>query len=479
MRVSGAHIPRDAARACAFGDNADARVDVIAVSSALVLCESPAVAEPSAGAAVRISLDDSRGAWSETAATIARVDRPVVYASYPKRVAESGGASLEVHGASFAGAVGDADACVFGAVRPVVGRAVSDALAECVSLGGAGRRALRLGGQPRRRPARRRRERRRRHRRRARARRRSPRAALGGRRAPGGGRGRRRETDAGGGRRRGVRLGAAAAGVRERRVRRARRDDDGAFRRRANAWACLVPATPPASASRVTPSQIAEMRSAVRRRHVRLCADGADARDAARDGDERRAPSCASSASTCPSTTPRARRAPCCAPSAASTPRLPRLCRPRSRRRSRPDAAGGGGGASSCGSSRRAARRGPRTKAPRRSRLCRRRAPRVAPAAGWDVGGITVSARAGDGAELTQASFPPFACQFGSLAPRARRRAGRDALRRAGGGAGARPVGVAPGLVGAAGGAPTLRTAARERLAAAPRWRPRSATARR
>ena len=87
------------------------------------------------------------------------------------------------------------------------------------------------------------------------------------------------------------------------------------------------------------------------------------------------------------------------------------------------------------------------------------RAAGVAPAAGWDVGGIAVSvAVVGDGAELAQASFPPFACQFGSLAPVAARAAGPDAMLCVAPAAapGARPVGVAQGLVGVAGGAPTF-----------------------
>ena len=112
------------------------------------------------------------------------------------------------------------------------------------------------------------------------------------------------------------------------------------------------------------------------------------------------------------------------------------------------------------------------------------RAAGVAPAAGWDVGGITVSvAVVGDGAELTQASFPPFACQFGSLAPVAARAAGPDAMLCVAPAAGARRA--AGGASRRGSWAPRAarrrsRTAARRASSPPrPRWRPRSATARR
>ena len=482
VRVSGAHIPRDAARACAFGDNADARVDVIAVSSALVLCESPAVAEPSAGAAVRISLDDSRGAWSETAATIARVDRPVVYASYPKRVAESGGASLEVHGASFAGAVGDADACVFGAVRPVVGRAVSDALAECVSPAaapGAGRFVSVASREDDRlvadgngvvdivvAPAL---------------------AAAFPTRGPSAGGVRLVvvvdgdvETDAGGG----VVDAACAFGAR---VAAASASGNAAYGALAatttapfagapNVWACLVPATPPGVVGvRARASQIAEMRSAsfegvtfafaptARARATQPATVTSDARAVVRvvgvDLPEHDAAG-QTGAVLC------AFGGVDAASPAAFVSSALAACES-------PDAAGGGGGAFQLrlvteGGEAWTADEGAATL----EVVPSTRAAGVAPAAGWDVGGITVSvAVVGDGAELTQASFPPFACQFGSLAPVAARAAGPDAMLCVAPAAapGARPVGVAPGLVGAAGGAPTFtHRRAPSVLAAAP-----------
>ena len=243
-----------------------------------------------------------------------------------------------------------------------------------------------------------------------------------------------------------------------------------------NVWACLVPATPPGVVGvRARASQIAEMRSAsfegvtfafaptARARATQPATVTSDARAVVRVVGV-----------DLPEHAPRARRAPCCAPSAASTPRLPpRLCRPRSRRASRRTRRAAAAARSSCGSSRRAARRGPRTKAPRRSRLCRRRAPRVSrpPPDGTSEASPSPSPSSATAPELTQASFPPFACQFGSLAPVAARAAGPDAMLCVAPAAapGARPVGVAPGLVGAAGGAPTFtHRRAPSVLAAAP-----------
>ena len=482
VRVSGAHIPRDATRACAFGDNVDAHVDLIAVSSALALCESPAAAEPSTGAAVRISLDDSRGAWSETAAAVARVHRPVVYASFPRRVAESGGASLEVHGASFAHAVGDADACVFGAVHPVVGRAVGDALAECVSPAaapGTGR-FVSLASRADDRlvadgnslvdvvvaPAL---------------------AAAFPTRGPSAGGVRlvvvvdgHVETDAGGG----TVDAACAFGAR---VTAAGASGNAALGALAatttapfvgapNVWTCLVPATPPGVVGvRARASQIDETPSVsfegvtfayaptASARAAQPAMVTADARAVVRvvgvDLPEHDAAGLTG--------------AVLCAFGGVDGALTTAFVSSALVACESPGARDGGGGAFQLrlvteGGEAWTADEGAATL----EVVPSTRAAGVAPAAGWDVGGIAVSvAVVGDGAELAQASFPPFACQFGSLAPVAARAAGPEAMLCVAPAAapGARPVGVAQGLVDVTGGAPTFTHRRGPRvLAAAP-----------
>ena len=470
VRVSGAHIPRDAARVCAFGDDGDAHADVIAVSSALALCESPPAAELSAGAALRISLDDSRGAWSETAATVARVDRPVVYASFPRRVAEAGGALLEVHGASFARAGGDdADACVFGAVRPVVGRAVGDELVECVSpaaAAGAGRfvsvtsreddRLVADGNglvdvvvAP-------------------------TLAAAFPTRGPAAGGVRLVvvvdgdvETDAGGG----VVDAACAFGAR---VAAASASGNAAYGALAaattapfagapNVWACLVPATPPGVVRvRALASQIAESHSSLVEGVAFAFAPTASARAAqpATVTSDARAVVRVVGVDLPEHDAAGQTGAVLCAFGGADIASPAAFVSSALVACESPGEADGGFGAFRLrlvteGGEAWTAEEGAATL----EVVPSTRAAGVAPAAGWDVGGIAVSvAVVGDGAELAQASFPPFACQFGSLAPVAARAAGPDAMLCVAPAAapGARPVGVVQGLVGVAGGAPTF-----------------------
>ena len=107
------------------------------------------------------------------------------------------------------------------------------------------------------------------------------------------------------------------------------------------------------------------------------------------------------------------------------------------------------------------------------------RAVSVEPADGWEEGGVLVDVSVGtlplgvsDGA-----TFPPFACQFGTIAPVASR-AGSTSVRCAAPAAkpGARRVGVVPGrdvLGGATGGAPVFTHLPKpEVTGASPTWAP-------
>ena len=471
VRVSGAHISRDSARLCAFGDNTNARVQVVAVSSALAFCEAPARFgdDDSVETTIRLSLHETRdvssASWSETAATVTRVEKHLVYDVFPRRVGESGGATLVVHGARFVGAA-DADACVFGAVSPVLGRAVSHERVECVSPSAAGgarfvsvvnredNRLVADGGAavtivvppklaaayPTRGPA------------------------VGGTRLVVIVDGDVETDDAGG-----VVDAACAFGERLAPASSFGNAGYGAlnatttafFVGAPNVWACFVPPTPPsfigvhARASDLTESGMGregitfafaptaavramqpatvtdDARAVVRVVGVHLPEDGG--------GGETGAVLCAFGdvEIASPAVFVSSALVVCESPGASVR--------------------GGGafqlrlvteGGESWTGDDGATLAVVPST-----------RAVEVSPAVGWEVGGIAVAvAVIGDGAAAAEAAFPPFACQFGAIAPVAARAAGPDTVLcvAPAASAGVRPVGVVQGLVDIAAGAPTF-----------------------
>ena len=471
VRVPGAHISRDSARLCAFGDNTNARVQVVAVSSALAFCEAPARFgdDDSVETTIRLSLHETRdvssASWSETAATVTRVEKHLVYDVFPRRVGESGGATLVVHGARFVGAA-DADACVFGAVSPVLGRAVSHERVECVSPSAAGgarfvsvvnredNRLVADGGAavtivvppklaaayPTRGPA------------------------VGGTRLVVIVDGDVETDDAGG-----VVDAACAFGERLAPASSFGNAGYGAlnatttafFVGAPNVWACFVPPTPPsfigvhARASDLTESGMGregitfafaptaavramqpatvtdDARAVVRVVGVHLPEDGG--------GGETGAVLCAFGdvEIASPAVFVSSALVVCESPGASVR--------------------GGGafqlrlvteGGESWTGDDGATLAVVPST-----------RAVEVSPAVGWEVGGIAVAvAVIGDGAAAAEAAFPPFACQFGAIAPVAARAAGPDTVLcvAPAASAGVRPVGVVQGLVDIAAGAPTF-----------------------
>ena len=471
VRVPGAHISRDSARLCAFGDNTNARVQVVAVSSALAFCEAPARFgdDDSVETTIRLSLHETRdvssASWSETAATVTRVEKHLVYDVFPRRVGESGGATLVVHGARFVGAA-DADACVFGAVSPVLGRAVSHERVECVSPSAAGgarfvsvvnredNRLVADGGAavtivvppklaaayPTRGPA------------------------VGGTHLVVIVDGDVETDDAGG-----VVDAACAFGERLAPASSFGNAGYGAlnatttafFVGAPNVWACFVPPTPPgfigvhARASDLTESGMGregitfafaptaavramqpatvtdDARAVVRVVGVHLPEDGG--------GGETGAVLCAFGdvEIASPAVFVSSALVVCESPGASVR--------------------GGGafqlrlvteGGESWTGDDGATLAVVPST-----------RAVEVSPAVGWEVGGIAVAvAVIGDGAAAAEAAFPPFACQFGAIAPVAARAAGPDTVLcvAPAASAGVRPVGVVQGLVDIAAGAPTF-----------------------
>ena len=462
VRVSGAHISRDSQRSCAFDDNTNALVEVVAVSSALAFCESPIRqgSENSMETTIRLSLheasDVSSASWSETAATFARVEQSVVYDVFPKRVAESGGAVLAVHGARFASAA-DADACMFGAVSPVVGRAVSDELVECVTPSAAGgarnvsvanREDYRLvadgGGTvtivvppaltaayPTRGPA------------------------VGGVRLVVIVDGDVEMDDAAGGVDVACAFGELLASATSSGVAAYGAIDS-------NVWTCFVPATPPGFVGvRARVSGVTESRTRlagitfafVPTASVRALQPATvtnDARAVVRvvgvhlpmdDGaGETGAVLCAFGDVEIAS--------PAIFISSALV-----VCES-------PGASARGGGAFQLrliteGGEAWTGDEGAATL----EIVPSTRAAGVSPAVGWEVGGIAVSvAVVSDGTAATEATFPPFACQFGSIAPVVARASGPDAVLcvAPAASAGDRPVGVVQGLVDIAAGAPTF-----------------------
>ena len=126
VRVSGAHFSLTN-RPCGFGGASPFDAEVI--SSAMVVCESPARVE--GAVSLEIGLDDSGNAWTRDAIVFEFVDRAMMTAANPARALESGGVLMALRGARFRAEA--FDACAFGAVGPLSGRLHGQESVECVT----------------------------------------------------------------------------------------------------------------------------------------------------------------------------------------------------------------------------------------------------------------------------------------------------------------------------------------------------------
>ena len=142
VRIVGSHFS-DAGRACGFG-SASPTLSTF-VSSALMVCESPAHEEGTIK--IELALDDAWETWTTDSAQFQFMERASVFAIDPPNTVETGGNVVNLHGTGFAS---DAiDSCAFGTVGPTPSRVVSSRLLECVSPASEPQRALRVAGSGR------------------------------------------------------------------------------------------------------------------------------------------------------------------------------------------------------------------------------------------------------------------------------------------------------------------------------------------